>query len=57
MKITDLTPEVAHCAFEEFLDSWLSTWAAARQLQDTPRTSYTYFKGYVANDADGEGEQ
>ena len=55
MKITDLTPEMDQCAFEEFWDAWLSTWAAARQLQDTPRTSYTYFKGYVANDAGQEG--
>lgn len=57
MEITDLTPEMAQCAFEEFWDAWLSTWAAARQLQGTSSTSYTYFKGYVANDADGEGEQ
>ena len=57
MKITDLTPEMDQCAFEEFWDAWLSTWAAARQLQDTPRTSYTYFKGYVANDAGEEGDQ
>lgn len=57
MKIADLTPEMAQCAFDEFFDAWLSTWAAVRQLQDTPRTSYTYFKGYVANDTDEEGEQ
>lgn len=57
MKVTELTPEMGHSAFEEFLDCWLSTWAAVRQLQDSPRTSYTYFKGYVANDIDKEGEQ
>ena len=57
MKFTDLTPEMAQCAFEEFLETWLSTWATARQLQDTPRTSYTYFKGFVANDAVEEYEQ
>ena len=57
MKIADLTPEMAHSAFEKFFDAWLSTWAAARQLQDTPRTSYTYFEGYVANDAEKEGKQ
>ena len=33
----------------------IKTWATARQLQDKPRTSYTYFKGYVANDAGQEG--
>ena len=55
MKIADLTPEMVHSAFEEFFDAWLLTWAAARQVQDSPRTSYTYFKGYVTND--GEGEQ
>lgn len=57
MKVTDLMPQIAPSTFEEFFDSWLSTWAAVRQLQDTPRTSYTYFKGYVANDTDEEGEQ
>ena len=57
MKITDLTPEMAQCAFEEFLETWISTWAAAHHLQDTPRTSYTYFKGYLTNDADEEGDQ
>ena len=57
MKIADLTPEMAQCAFEEFLETWLSTWAATRQLQDTHRTSYTYFKGYVTNDAGEEGKQ
>ena len=53
MKIADLTPGIAQCAFDEFWEDWLSTWAAARQLQDTPRTSYTHFKGYVANDEEG----
>jgi hypothetical protein len=57
MKIADLTPEMAQSAFEEFWVAWLSTWAAVRQLQDTPRSSYTYFKGYVANEVEGEGEQ
>lgn len=50
MKIADLTPEIAQCSFDEFWEAWLSTWAAAHQLQHSPRTSYTYFKGYVAND-------
>ena len=54
MNIADLTPEMAQCAFEEVLDTWLSTWAADHQWQDTPRTSFTYFKGYVANDEEGE---
>lgn len=54
MKITDLTLEMAQSAFDEFWDAWLSTWAAARPLQDTPLTSYTYFKGYVSNDEEGE---
>lgn len=57
MKITDLMPQIAPSAFEEFFDSWLSTWGATSQLQDTPRTSYTYFKGYVTNDAEEEGKQ
>lgn len=57
MKITELTPEMAQCAFDEFIDTWISTWAAARQLQDAHRTSYTYFKGFVADEADGEGMQ
>lgn len=56
MKITDLMPQIAPSTFEEFFDAWLSIWAVAHQLQDTPRTSYTYFKGYVANDIDEEGE-
>ena len=57
MKITDLTPEMAQCAFEEFWDEWLATWDSARQLQGTPRTSYTYFKGFMADDAGEEGNQ
>lgn len=57
MKISDLTPEMAPGAFEEFSDAWLSTWAATRRLQDTARTSYTNFKGHVANDNDEEGNQ
>jgi len=57
MTVTELTPEIAQSAFEEFFDAWFSKWAAARQLQDTPRTSYAYFKGYVANDTDEEGKQ
>lgn len=54
MTVTELTPEMAQSAFEEFLDFWLSTWVAACQLQDIPRTSYTYFTGFVANDEEGE---
>ena len=57
MKITDLTPEMAENDFKEFFDTWLSTWAAVRLLQDTHRSSHTDFKGYVANDLDEEGEQ
>ena len=57
MNIADLTPEIAQSAFEEFFDAWFSTWSAARQLQDTPRTSYAYFNEYVANDTDEEGKQ
>ena len=56
MKIADLMPQIAPSAFEEFFDSWLSTWGATSQLQDTARTSYTYFKGYVTNDAEEEGK-
>ena len=54
MTVTDLTPEMAQSTFDELFEVWLSTWAAARQLQNTPRTSYTYFKGYMANDEEGE---
>lgn len=54
MKIADLIPAIPPSAFEEFWDSWLSTWAAAHEPQDTARTSYTYFKGYVANDEEGQ---
>lgn len=57
MKITELTPEMAQCAFEEFWNAWFSTWAAARLLQDTPRSSYTHFKGCVVNNVDEEGER
>ncbi len=57
MKITDLTPEMAENAFKEFFDTWLSTWAAVRLLQDTHRSERTDFKGYVANDLGEEGEQ
>lgn len=57
MKIADLTPEMAQCAFDEFLDVWLATWAAVGQLQATPRTSYTYFKGYVATDVEEGDDQ
>ncbi len=57
MKITDLTPEMAENAFKEFFDTWLSTWAAVRLLQDAHRSNCTDFKGYVANDLDEEGEQ
>lgn len=57
MKVTELTPLIAQCAFEDFGDAWLSTWATARQLQDATRTSYTYFKGYVASDSDEVGKQ
>lgn len=57
MKIADLTTEMAQCAFDEFFDAWLSTWAAVRLLQDTHRSDCTDFKGYLANDLDEEGEQ
>ena len=57
MKITELTPVIAQSAFEEFWDTWLSTWGSTRQLPDAPRTSYTYFKGYVGNEADEEDEE
>ena len=57
MTVTELTPEIAQSAFEEFFDAWFSKWAAARQLQDTTRTSYTYFKGCLANDVEEEGKQ
>ncbi len=56
MKIADLMPQIVPSAFEEFFDSWLSTWGGTSQLQDTARTSYTYFKGYVANDVEEEGK-
>ena len=55
MKITDLMPKIAPNAFEEFFDSHIDV-GATSQLQDTPRTSYTYSKGYVATDAEEEGK-
>ncbi len=57
MKIADLTSEMAENDFKEFFDTWLSTWAAVRLLQDTHRSSCTDFKGYVTNALDEEGEQ
>ena len=57
MKVTDLMPEIAPNAFEEFWDSWHSTWGANSSLEDTSQTSYAYLKGFVANDSSKEGKQ